>query len=102
MIKKSYVLKARNAVIKQKNKEAAQHLNEGLEYYTKAIMDVFNPYAAEDAGMIIMVLRTLANKMEENNPGSEALAKWFEEHTKTPELKEHHFAMKKEEETWDI
>ena len=48
---------------------------------TKAI----TPYATADAGIISMVLRNLADGIEENNPGAKELRMWVENDTTKPE-----------------
>ena len=56
----SYVLRARKMVQEGKNKEGAEMLSEGLNYYSKNIIKALTPYATADAGIISMVLRNLA------------------------------------------
>ena len=77
----SYVLRARKMVQEGKNKEGAEMLSEGLNYYS-------TPYATADAGIISMVLRNLADDIEKNNPGAKELRMWAENNTVKPELKE--------------
>lgn len=57
----SYVLRARKMVQEGKNKEGAEMLSEGLNYYSKNIIKALTPYATADAGIISMVLRNLAD-----------------------------------------
>ena len=68
-----------------KNKEGAEMLSEGLNYYSKNIIKAFTPYATADAGIISMVLRNLADGIEENNPGAKELRMWVENDTTKPE-----------------
>ena len=72
----SYVLRARKMVQEGKNKEGAEMLSEGLNYYSKNIIKALTPYATADAGIISMVLRNLADGM------------WAENNTTKPELQE--------------
>ena len=59
-------------------------LSEGLNYYSKNIIKAITPYATADAGIISMVLRNLADGIEENNPGAKELRMWVEKrHHKT-------------------
>lgn len=84
----SYVLRARKMVQEGKNKEWAEMLSEGLNYYSKNIIKALTPYATADAGIISMVLRNLADDIEKNNPGAKELRMWAENNTVKPELKE--------------
>lgn len=84
----SYVLRARKMVQEGKNKEGAEMLSEGLNYYGKNIIKALTPYATADAGIISMVLRNLADDIEKNNPGAKELRMWTENNTVKPELKE--------------
>lgn len=44
----SYVLRARKMVQEGKNKEGAEMLSEGLNYYSKNIIKALTPYATAD------------------------------------------------------
>ena len=82
----SYFLRAKKMVQEGKNKEGAEMLSEGLNYYSKNIIKAITPYAPADAGIISMVLRNLADGIEENNPGAKELRMWVENDTTKPEL----------------
>lgn len=82
----SYFLIAKKMVQEGKNKEGAEMLSEGLNYYSKNIIKAITPYATADAGIISMVLRNLADGIEENNPGAKELRMWVENDTTKPEL----------------
>lgn len=84
----SYVLRARKLVQEGKNKEGAEMLSEGMNYYSKNIIKAITPYATADAGIISMILRNLADDIEKNNPGAKELRMWAENNTVKPELKE--------------
>ena len=84
----SYVLRARKMVQEGKNKEGAEMLSEGMNYYSKNIIKAITPYATADAGIISMILRNLADDIEKNNPGAKELRMWAENDTVKPELKE--------------
>lgn len=81
----SYFLRAKKMVQERKNKEGAEMLSEGLNYYSKNIIKAITPYATADAGIISMVLRNLADGIEENNPGAKELRMWVENDTTKPE-----------------
>ena len=84
----SYLLRAKKMLQEGKNKEGAEMLSEGLNYYSKNIIKAITPYATADAGIISMVLRNLADDIEKNNPGAKELRMWAENNTVKPELKE--------------
>lgn len=81
----SYFLRAKKMLQEGKNKEGAEMLSEGLDYYSKNIIKAITPYATADAGIISMVLRNLADGIEENNPGAKELRMWVENDTTKPE-----------------
>lgn len=81
----SYFLRAKKMLQEGKNKEGAEMLSEGLNYYSKNIIKAIIPYATADAGIISMVLRNLADGIEENNPGAKELRMWVENDTTKPE-----------------
>ena len=81
----SYFLRAKKMLQEGKNKEGAEMLSEGLNYYSKNIIKAITPYATADAGIISMVLRILADVIEENNPGAKELRMWVENDTTKPE-----------------
>lgn len=81
----SYFLRAKKMLQEGKNKEGAEMLSEGLNYYSKNIIKAITPYATADAGIISMVLCNLADGIEENNPGAKELRMWVENDTTKPE-----------------
>ena len=81
----SYFLRAKKMLQEGKNKEGAEMLSEGLNYYSKNIIKAITPYATADAGIISMVLRNLADGIEENNPGAKELRMWVENDTTKPD-----------------
>ena len=81
----SYFLRAKKMLQEGENKEGAEMLSEGLNYYSKNIIKAITPYATADAGIISMVLRNLADGIEENNPGAKELRMWVENDTTKPE-----------------
>ena len=81
----SYFLRAKKMLQEGKNKEGAEMLSEGLNYNSKNIIKAITPYATADAGIISMVLRNLADGIEENNPGAKELRMWVENDTTKPE-----------------
>lgn len=70
-----------------KSEKAIKHIEKGLNYYSSRIMKAINPYAACDAGLVVVALRHIANEIEKNNPGAKELVTMLEG-TKGPKLTE--------------
>lgn len=85
---KSFVSRANVLTQAKKQAEAAKVVNDGLQYYSNNVIKAISPYAAADAGMIVVVLRHLADEMESKNVGAKEFAEWLDEHTKKPPLTE--------------
>ena len=79
----------RHALVQdKKHTEAAKAVSDGLQYYSNNVIKAISPYAAADAGMIVVVLRHLADEIESKNIGAKEFAEWLDEHTKKPPLTE--------------
>lgn len=85
---KSFVSRANNLVKKSKHTEAAKMLSDGMKYYSNNVIEAISPYAVADAGMIIVVLRHLADEIELKNTDSKEFAEWLDKHTSKPTLME--------------
>ena len=63
-----------NKLIAAGNTPKAMKLVEnGLKHYTNKIINAISPYAKADAGLIVLVLRHLADEVEKGNPGAKEL-----------------------------
>lgn len=85
---KSFVVRANELVKNKRQNEAAKMLGDGMQYYSNNVIRAISPYATADAGMIVTVLRHLADEMELKNAGAKEFAKWLDEHTEKPVLVE--------------
>lgn len=85
---KSFVNRANILVQNKKQVEAAKVVRDGMQYYSNNVIKAISPYAVADAGMIVVVLRHLADEMELKNAGAKEFAKWLDEHTEKPVLVE--------------
>jgi len=74
----SYVERGNKLIAEGKTKEAMNLVSHGLQYYSERIINSISPYAKADAGLIVLVLRHLANEIEKNNPGAKELADGME------------------------
>ena len=65
----SYVDRGNELIAKGKTKQAMNLVSHGLQYYSERVIDSISPYAKNDAGLIVLVLRHLADEVEKNNTG---------------------------------
>ena len=85
----SYVDRGNELIAKGKTKSAMKLVERGLKYYSQNIIEAISPYAKSDAGLIVLVLRHLADEVEKNNPGAKELAEGMEKCVKKPTLEEY-------------
>ena len=84
----SYVERGNKLIAEGKTKEAMNLVSHGLQYYSERVTNSISPYAKADAGLIVLVLRHLANEIEKNNPGAKELADGMEKCVGKPSLQE--------------
>lgn len=84
----SYVDRGNKLIADGKTPEAMRLVEKGLQYYSEKIINAISPYAKADAGLIVLVLRHLANEVERGNPGAKELAEGMEKCVKKPTLTE--------------
>ena len=84
----SYVERGNKLIAEGKTKEAMNLVSHGLQYYSERVINSISPYAKADAGLIVLVLRHLANEIEKNNPGANELADGMEKCVGKPSLQE--------------
>lgn len=84
----SYVERDNKLIAEGKTKEAMNLVSHGLQYYSERVINSISPYAKADAGLIVLVLRHLANEIEKNNPGAKELADGMEKCVGKPSLQE--------------
>lgn len=84
----SYVERGNKLIAEGKIKEAMNLVSHGLQYYSERVINSISPYAKADAGLIVLVLRHLANEIEKNNPGAKELADGMEKCVGKPSLQE--------------
>ena len=84
----SYVERCNKLIAEGKTKEAMNLVSHGLQYYSERVINSISPYAKADAGLIVLVLRHLANEIEKNNPGAKELADGMEKCVGKPSLQE--------------
>lgn len=84
----SYVERGNKLIAEGKTKEAMNLVSHGLQYYSERVINSISPYAKADAGLIVLVLRHLANEIEKNNPGAKELTDGMEKCVGKPSLQE--------------
>ncbi len=78
-----------NILIQKGEKEKAIKLMlNGFEYYTERVIKALWPYSSSDAGMLVIVLRHLAEEIERKNKGAKEFAEKMSEILIFPELEE--------------
>lgn len=68
--------------------EAMKLVENGLKHYTNKIINAISPYAKADAGLIVLVLRHLADEVEKGNPGAKELYEGINKCVSAPSLVE--------------
>lgn len=81
---KSYVTRGNELMQKGKNEEAYKMIEDGLGYYSENVVRAISPYAMADAGLIVTVLRHIANEVEEKNAGAKELAEYLDKKVHKP------------------
>lgn len=84
----SYVDHGNQLIAEGKTPEAMKLVERGLQYYSENIINAISPYAKADAGLIVLVLRHLADEVEKGNPGAKELAEGMKKCVNAPSLKE--------------
>ena len=84
----SYVDRGNKLIAEGKTPEAMKLVEKGMSYYANKIIKSISPYAKADAGLIVFVLRHLADEVEKNNPGAKELAEGMKKCANSPELVE--------------
>lgn len=69
----SFVDRGNKLIAEGKTQDAMKLITRVLQYYSENIIGAISPYAKIDAGMIVLVLRHLADEVEKNNPGAKYL-----------------------------
>lgn len=84
----SFVDRGNQLIAEGKTPEAMKLIERGLQYYSENIINAISPYAKTDAGLIVLVLRHLADEVERGNPGAKELAEGMKKCVNAPSLNE--------------
>lgn len=85
---KSFVNRGNELISKGKTDEAIKLMLRGFQYYSKNVINALFPYSKADAGMLVIVLRHLADQIEQRNSGAKEFAKQMSKILIFPELEE--------------
>lgn len=84
----SFVDRGNKLIAKGKTHNAIKLMLRGFQYYSEKIIGSLSPYAAADAGMLVIVLRHIADQIEKKNPGAKEFAEEMSKILVFPELDE--------------
>lgn len=84
----SFIVRGNKLIDDGETREAMKLVERGLQYYSKKVVNAIYPYAKADAGLIVLVLRHLADEVERGNPGAKELAEGMEKCVNKPALTE--------------
>lgn len=84
----SYVDRGNKLIGEGKGRQAMELVEKGLKHYSEKVIGAISPYAKADAGLIVLVLRHLADEVERNNPGAKELYEGMKKCVGAPPLAE--------------
>lgn len=84
----SYVDRGNKLIAGGKTREAMKLVERGLRHYSEKIINAIYPYAKADAGLLVFVLRHLADEVEKGNPGAKELYEGLKKCVNAPALSE--------------
>lgn len=84
----SYVNRGNKLIADGKARKAIKLVERGLLHYSEKIINAIYPYAKADAGLIVFVLRHLADEVEKGNPGAKELYEGMKKCVNAPALSE--------------
>ena len=84
----SYVARGNKLISSGKTPEAMKLIERGLQHYSEKIINAVSPYAKADAGLIVLVLRHLADEVEKGNQGAKELYEGMKKCVNAPALTE--------------
>lgn len=82
----SYVIRGNELIADGKTPEAMKLVERGLQHYSEKIVNAISPHAKADAGLIVLVLRHIADEVEKGNPGAKEFYEGMRQCVNTPHL----------------
>lgn len=71
----SFVNRGNNLIQKGKTEAAMKLMANGFDYYSRRVIKALYPYSVSDAGMLVIVLRHLADQIEKRIKEQKSLQK---------------------------
>lgn len=84
----SFIDKGNQFIAEGRTDKSIKEVEKGLKYYSNNIIKAVQPYATNDAGLLVLALRTIADQIEEKNKGAKELYEGLKEITVAPEVKQ--------------
>lgn len=84
----SFVDRGNNLIAHGKTESAMRLMTSGFQHYTNRVLKGISPYSQSDAGMLVIVLRHLADQIEKKNEGAKEFAEGMSKCLVFPELEE--------------
>lgn len=84
----SFVTRGNALISAGKTPEAMRLVKRGLQHYSEKVINAISPYAKADAGLVVLVLRHIADEVERNNPGAKDLYEGMKKCVNAPTLSE--------------
>lgn len=84
----SYVDRGNKLIADGKTQQAIKLVERGMQHYSEKIINALSPYANADAGLIILVLRHLADEVERENPWAKEFFEGMKKCVNVPSLTE--------------
>lgn len=84
----SFVDRGNKLIAEGKTKDAMKLITQGLQHYSDLILHALTPYSESDAGLLVFVLRHIADEIEKNNPAAKPLYEGMKKVVIAPPLTE--------------
>lgn len=84
--KEAFVTKGKRQIAEGNTSSALETIAEGLDFYQEQVLQSISPYPVADAALLVVILRTLADEIESENPDCKALVADLTEKAKAPKL----------------
>lgn len=84
----SFVDRGNKLIQKGKKKEAIKLVERGMQYYSERVIGAVSPFSKADAGLIVLVLRHIADEVEKNNPYAKEFYEGMKKCVSNPTLEE--------------
>lgn len=84
----SFINRGNRMIAEGRTDKAVEIMLDGFRFYSDRVIKALYPYAKSDAGMLVIVLRHIADQIEKKNPGAKEFAEEMSKILVFPELEE--------------